>query len=71
MNSPLPKGISPIDRKKTSSQIFSISEVIVSSELSGKIDTSNWINQANIATPDFKRAQSAISNGTDIKEPEK
>jgi hypothetical protein len=27
----------------------------VSSELVGKIDTTNWINQANIVTPDFKK----------------
>lgn len=32
--------------------------MIVSSELSGRIDTSNWINQANIVTPDFKRTYS-------------
>jgi hypothetical protein len=30
--------------------------VIVSSEISGKIDISKWVNMANIVTPDFKRA---------------
>lgn len=29
----------------------------MTSELSGKIDTSRWLNQANIVTPEFKRAQ--------------
>ncbi|CDW81806.1 UNKNOWN [Stylonychia lemnae] len=52
--------ISPIDRKKTQSQLFNIQEVIVSSELTGRIDTTNWRNQANIVTPDFKRAQSMM-----------
>jgi hypothetical protein len=35
---------SPAVKPKTNSQLFSISEVIVSSELSGKIDTSKWLN---------------------------
>lgn len=47
--------LSPLDKKKTNSQLFSITEVIVSSELNGKIDTSNWLNQAYIMTPDFKK----------------
>jgi hypothetical protein len=47
--------LSPLDKKKTSNQIFSISEVIVCSELSGKIDTSTWLNKAKIAVPDFRK----------------
>lgn len=47
--------LSPLDKKKTSNQIFSISEVIICSELSGKIDTKTWLNQAKIATPEFRR----------------
>lgn len=45
-----------MEKKKTYSQLFNISEVIISTELSGRIDTSNWINQANIVTPDFKKS---------------
>lgn len=36
--------------------------MIVSTELSGKIDTSKWNNQANIVTPEFKRAKSLYSS---------
>ena len=39
--------------------------MIVTSELSGKIDTSNWMNLANIETPDFKRAK--FSTNSDNK----
>ncbi len=49
-----------MEKKKTYSQLFNISEVIISTELSGRIDTSNWINQANIVTPDFKKSQQAL-----------
>ena len=37
------------------SSSFNITDVIVSSELTGKIDTTKWVNQANIVTPDFKK----------------
>ena len=66
--------LSPIDKKKTSTPAFNISDVIVNTELSSKIGkeiaeklyqsritssrkigTSKWNNQANIATPEFKR----------------
>lgn len=58
----LPYPLSPIDKKKSYSSAFNISDVIVSTELSGKIDTSKWNNQANIVTPDFKRAKSLYSS---------
>lgn len=35
--------------------MFSISEVLVSSEISGKFDSSRWLNKANIMTPDFRK----------------
>jgi hypothetical protein len=59
--------MSPLDKRKCSSSLFSISDVIVSSELTGKIDTSNWINQANIATPQFKRYSSLFNKDSDKK----
>ena len=34
----------------------------MSSELCGKIDISTWTNKANIATPDFKKTDSFISD---------
>jgi hypothetical protein len=54
-------------KPKTNSQLFSISEVIVSSELSGKIDTSKWLNQANIVTPDFKKSSLFTNNNINSK----
>ncbi len=45
------KLLSPSDKRKTNGELFSITEVIVNSELNGKIDTTNWLNQANIITP--------------------
>ena len=56
----LPGPLSPVDKKKTTSSAFNITDVIVSTELSGKIDTSKWNNQANIVTPEFKRARSSM-----------
>ena len=37
------------------SNVFNLSEVIVTSELTGKIDPNKWINKANIVTPDFRK----------------
>lgn len=34
----------------------------MSSDISGKIDTSKWVNQANIVTPNFKKSAYAIIN---------
>ena len=48
------------DKRKTSSSCFNISDVIVGTETVGKIDTSKWLNQANIATPHFKRTESFL-----------
>lgn len=47
---------SPMEKRKSASSSFNISDVIVNSELSSRVDTSKWINQANIVTPDFKRS---------------
>eukprot|EP00347_Sterkiella_histriomuscorum_P022865 403336868 len=54
-------------KPKTNSQLFSINEVIVSSEISGRIDTSKWVNQANIVTPDFKKALSCVFVSKNLK----
>lgn len=40
----IPEVMSPIDKKRTNSSVFNITDVIVSTELSGKIDTSKWNN---------------------------
>ena len=42
--SSLPCPLSPLDKKKSYSSAFNITDVIVSTELSGKIDTSKWNN---------------------------
>lgn len=60
--------LSSLEKKKTSSS-FNIGDVIVSSELNGKIDTTKWINQANIATPDFKRSHYFKAYHSDSKNP--
>ena len=43
-------------KKMSSNAIFNIQDVIISSELSGRINTKKWINQANIVTPEFKKS---------------
>lgn len=54
--------ISITDKKKPNSQLFHFTEVVVPCDLFGKIDTSKWVNQANIITPEFKRASKQYSS---------
>ena len=46
----------PTMKKYSSNANFDISDVIVSSELSGRINTAKWINKANIVTPEYKKS---------------
>jgi hypothetical protein len=47
--------LSHFEKKRLGSNVFNLSEVIVSSELTGKIDPNKWINKANIITPEFRK----------------
>mmetsp|Transcript_3770 Transcript_3770/g.3691 ORF Transcript_3770/g.3691 Transcript_3770/m.3691 type:complete len:96 (+) Transcript_3770:1440-1727(+) len=39
----------------------------MNSDISGKIDTSKWMNQANIVTPNFKRSAILLTTDSSFK----
>lgn len=46
--------VEPVKKKAPAAPKFGIDDMIIRSELSSKVRTTNWINRANIATPNFK-----------------
>lgn len=55
-----------MEKKKTSVQ-YSINDIVSNSEMIGKIDTSKWLNSANIVTPLFKRSSLAFTEDPSTK----
>ncbi|MFS8159304.1 MAG: hypothetical protein ACMG6E_03665 [Candidatus Roizmanbacteria bacterium] len=45
---------------------YNFNDIIMSADISGKIDTSKWVNQANIVTPVFKRNSHGLGTGPDL-----
>ncbi len=47
-----------LEKKKSNAAQYSFNDIILNSD--GKIDTSKWVNQANIVTPNFKKSTDLV-----------